>query len=322
MKKLIILAAAVILVMTSCTKSLSPGNVNVNIVGIVKNSDNQLPIKDVEVKWATGKSFSKTTTDKNGLYAITGIPAGGNYTIIFSKIGFKTIMSTCNAKISITDIGSDNYNEVVDNNIILDSLSGTFTFTLYKQAPNSATPVVASSFPYKIYLDNPYDALITGTTDVNGYITQSGLPKYGSFTLVVSQTDGTNLYETRTTIGGTTSSANSLTLNPTVSIVDLGLVSCPNLLDKDGKILNSVSTSLPMVFIFTTALDTTATAYFTGVNSIVGGLYANVSNSILTVGSKTGLSLKSKTNYILNISVRSKSNTSDTYSKAFNFTTN
>jgi hypothetical protein len=322
MKKLIILAAAVIIIMTGCTKSLSPGNVNVNIVGIVKNSDTQLPIKDVEVKWATGKSFSKTTTDKNGLYAITGVPAGGNYTIIFSKTAFKTLMNTCNAKISITDIGSDNYNEVVDNNIILDSLSGTFTFTLYKQAPNSATPVVASSFPYKIYLDNPYDALITGTTDVNGYITQSGLPKYGSFTLVVSQTDGANLYETRTTIGGTTSSANSLTLNPTVSIVDLGLVSCPNLLDKDGKILNSVSTSLPMVFIFTTALDTTATAYFTGANSIVGGLYANVSNSILTVGSKTGLSLKSKTNYILNISVRSKSNTSDTYSKAFNFTTN
>jgi hypothetical protein len=325
MKKLIILAAAVTLVMTSCTKSLSPGEVKVNIIGIVKNSDTQLPIKDVEVKWATGKSFSKTTSDKNGLYAITGIPAGGNYTIIFSKTGFKTLLNTCNAKTSITVIGSEDYNEVVDNDISLDTLSGTFNFTLYKQASNSATPIAAASFPYKIYLDNPYDAVITGTTDVNGYITQSGLPKYGTFTLVVSQTEGANLYETRTQINGTTSSANNIILYPTVSIVDLGLVSS-NLLNADGTIVSFFTAPGPINFTFTTGLDTASATHSVIINpSFAGGQIISFSNSdkTLTITPNTLTTFKKNITYTLSIFVTAKNSPNNTYgTKLFTFKTN
>ena len=325
MKKLIILTAAVTLVMTSCTKSLSPGEVKVNIIGIVNNSDTHLPIKDVEVKWATGKSFSKTTTDKNGLYAITGVPAGGNYTIIFSKTGYKTLMNTCNAKTSITVIGSENYNEVVDNDITLDTLSGTFSFTLYKQAPNSSTPIAAASFPYSISLDNPYDALITGTTDVNGYITQSGLPKYGTFTLVVSQTDGANLYETRTIINGTTSSANNLILYPTVTIVDLGLVSS-NLLNVDGSIVSFFTAPAPINFTFTTGLDTTSASRSIIINpSFIGGQIISFSNNdkTITITPNTLTAFKKNTTYTLSIFVTAKNSTSNTYgTKLFTFKTN
>ncbi len=323
MKNLIYFIFGVVLIISGCTKTVSPGGVSVNIIGIVTNSDNGLPVKGVEVRWGTGKNFSNTLTDKNGMYAITGVPAGQNYTIVFSKTGFATLMNTCVAKVSLTEIGSENYTEVIDNNVTVDSLSGTITLTLFKQLSNGTSSIAAANFSYSIYLNNPYDAPITGTSDANGYITVTGLPKYSPFTLVISQVDDGYTYNYRTAINLNSNPINNLTISPIVSLVYLGLVSS-NLLDKDGKILGAFTAPQAIVFNFTSALDTASASYSVSISpSFASGLIVSFQNNnqTLTIDPNTMTDFKKSKTYTLFISVTAISNPAYTYIKTFTFTT-
>ena len=310
MRKLLYAIFAFSFLFYSCEEESN--SFNVIIEGFVMDAETSEKLNDVSVELFTNSKSHVTTTDENGYYNLGEFNVG-DYNIVYSKDGYLNESNSLNLSSEIIVTGVD-YLIVNSDLIYLTPLNETAEFTVYRKYLDGKE-IAASNFPYTVYF-GAFNDPIDGTTSENGIISLSDVPS--EITLSIDYEHNGIRYKTYTTIN--TRNDDKVIVYGYNPEANLGVVST-NVLDADGQSIEDFSINDNITIQFTIPVDIDDANFdvledgWMSVDFTYQWTNNNMSLEINPVDP-----LLSNYYYSLEINVKNE-NTTQTFSKVYNFTT-
>jgi hypothetical protein len=253
MRKLLLLLILIIFAFTACKKD-EVEELKILLEGIVTDFKTGQPLDNVKIKVQTDDKMLIDSTDENGYFKI-GKLNPGEYLLVFTKQGYLAKFSSISSECCIVMTGA--VEQTLNVSVTLAPLSEELIVTLYKRYLANEM-MAAANFPYTIYLGSFNDP-VTGTTDENGLLSQTGLPYSTYFTIDINHEENGVLYKGRYDI--------SVPYGNEYMVVygyypegDFGVASS-NMTDQLGAPIDDFNIHDSIVVNFTQPADTTISAF-------------------------------------------------------------
>lgn len=254
MRKLALFVILIIFAFSACNKD-EIEELKFLLEGIVTDLKTGQPLDNVKIKVQTDDKMLVDSTDQNGYFKI-GKLNPGEYVLIFSKEGYLATTKRVYSECCVVMTGA--VEQTLNISETLSPLSEELVITIYKKYLNN-TRIAAANFPYTIYLGSFNDP-ISGTTDENGLLSETGLPYSTYFTIDVNFEDN----------GITYKGSNDIYLPYYEDYIiiygyyaegDFGIAST-NILDELGEIISNFGIHENVVVNFTQPADTGNSSFF------------------------------------------------------------
>ena len=166
-----------------CGSTVSVGNENPTgtVGGILLDATNEGPLAGATVTLVTGAANLTSTTDPNGLFQFTKVPAG-SFIVKFEAMGFVPVTLNRSLEGSAGNFPVNNPSLTIGP-IELFPSDGTFTVRLVNDAGTPVMGVAAQLTTQVRFLDassgaaNPNGTVtVSGTSDANGLVAFTGFP--------------------------------------------------------------------------------------------------------------------------------------------------
>ena len=189
MRKIFLLMILIVFAISACKKDETE-ELKVLIEGIVTDSKTGQPMDNVKIELQTDDKMLVDSTDVNGYFKI-GKLNPGEYVLIFSKNGYLAKSRNVSTECCVVMTGA--VEQTINISETLSPLSEALVITVYKRYLDNKM-MAAANFPYTIYLGSFNDP-VTGTTDENGLLSETGLPYNTYFIIGINFEDNGIVYK-------------------------------------------------------------------------------------------------------------------------------